>query len=522
MTSAMASAKTEVPYLTVDPADVPAHADPFEITAQMGYLPCRLPLRRLPAAFDKLSEILDEMPIEKLDGQPGLLATFQLGPLIDGGALPDLTGEIDNLVVPGTDKLDMDAVTAAFRDYSFVASSYLLEPCWETYSTGKSTDKDGNKGYGLGRQTLPRCIAGPLVRCGAILDIPPFMSYAASYALYNYYLVRPSAGHGDYENLRLVRAFEKGLDPKSSEAGFILTHIHMVVRTGALIEGAVDVLHAAEAESADTARQGLAKILDAMQAIEAAMESMWGNSKPKDYMSYRTFIYGITSQSMFPDGVVYEGSFDDKPVAFRGESGANDAIIPLLDHLCEIPMPKNPLTDILVEFREYRPKPHRRFLKYVRETAAEVGVRGFLTKGAGDLSAAIMYLRVLDHVRSFRWRHWQFTREYILKYTQHPTATGGSPIITWLPNQLAAVMDLMVDVAQGSGLWAILEEGVWTGGGAGAGSGSDKEGAGDERWAGLTKKEIDTVGEMMQNVVIQRERLAKEVAKYCQERKAGY
>ncbi|KXJ85294.1 hypothetical protein Micbo1qcDRAFT_180924 [Microdochium bolleyi] len=523
----MASAKTEVPYLTYDPQDVPASADPFEITAQMGYLPCRLPLRRLPAAFDKLSEILDDMPIEKEDGTPGLLATFRLGPLIDGGALPDLTAEIDNLVVPGSNgERDMDAITAAFRDYSFVASSYLLEPCWETYSTGKAVDSEtGSKGYGLGRQTLPQCIAGPLVKCGAILDIPPFMSYAASYALYNYYLVNRNAGHGDYENLRLVRAFEKGLDPKSSEAGFILTHIHMVARTGALIEGAVDVLHAAEQagtqEAAETAKQGLRKILTAMEAIEEAMESMWGNSKPKDYMSYRTFIYGITSQSMFPSGVVYEGQFDNKPQQFRGESGANDAIIPLLDSLCEIPMPKNPLTDILVEFREYRPKPHRRFLKYVRETAQQVGVRSFLTGGgegaaAGDLSAAIMYLRVLDHVRSFRWRHWQFTREYILKYTSHPTATGGSPIITWLPNQLAAVMDLMVNVAHGSGLWAILEEGVWSGGGQGAVK------ADDERFGSLTKSEVDRVGEMMQNVVIQREKLAKEVAKYCSERKSGY
>jgi len=85
-------------------------------------------------------------------------------------------------------------------------------------------------------------------------------------------------------------------------------------------------------------------------------------------------------------------------------------------------------------------------------------------------------------------------------------------------------MDHMVNIAQGSGLWAILEEGVWTGGGAAAAAGAgegEKEGV-DERWAGLTKSEIETVGEMMQNVVIQRERLAKEVAKYCQERKSGY
>ena len=60
---------------------------------------------------------------------------------------------------------------------------------------------------------------------------------------------------------------------------------------------------------------------------------------------------GITSQQMFPNGVVYEGCFDDKPVDFRGESGANDSIIPLLDNLCQVPMPKNPLTEILRDFR---------------------------------------------------------------------------------------------------------------------------------------------------------------------------
>lgn len=54
---------------------------------------------------------------------------------------------------------------------------------------------------------------------------------------------------------------------------------------------------------------------------------MWKNSKPADYLSFRVFIFGITSQSMFPNGVVYEGINDNKPMFFRGESGANDAIV---------------------------------------------------------------------------------------------------------------------------------------------------------------------------------------------------
>ena len=53
---------------------------------------------------------------------------------------------------------------------------------------------------------------------------------------------------------------------------------------------------------------------------------MWKKSLPGDYNSFRTFIFGITSQSMFPHGVVYEG-VSEEPMSFRGESGANDSMV---------------------------------------------------------------------------------------------------------------------------------------------------------------------------------------------------
>lgn len=68
------------------------------------------------------------------------------------------------------------------------------------------------------------------------------------------------------------------------------------------------------------------------------METMWMKSKPLDYTTFRTFIFGITSQSMFPNGVVYEGINDGKPMSFRGESGANDSMIPMMDNFLQIPM----------------------------------------------------------------------------------------------------------------------------------------------------------------------------------------
>lgn len=53
---------------------------------------------------------------------------------------------------------------------------------------------------------------------------------------------------------------------------------------------------------------------------------MWRHSKPAQYTSFRTFIFGITKQTMFPNGVVYEG-VSEEPMSFRGESGANDSMV---------------------------------------------------------------------------------------------------------------------------------------------------------------------------------------------------
>ncbi|KAL4878284.1 hypothetical protein BJY04DRAFT_196148 [Aspergillus karnatakaensis] len=471
------------PHIHDDPSTLSHSLDPFTITTSTGFLPYLTSPTTLPHAFKPLMSLLDRLPVVKQNGSPGLLATYELGPAVL--ELPDLTDEVDKLVTPDG-KLDLYNIMAVFRDYSFVASSYLLEPCWENWC------KNPDGGYGLGRELLPKAVARPLYRCAKILDIPPFMSYAASYALFNYTLEDSSKGLV-YSNLRLVRGFERGLDPRSSEAGFILTHIDMVKDTPGLISGALQVIDTIQQGGPrSTVNDGFREILASMEKIEAGMEDMWANSKPSEYLSFRVFIFGITSQSMFPNGVIYDGVENNHPLHFRGESGANDSIIPLLDHLLQIPMPNTPLTKILHEFRAYRPLPHRTFLAHIRTKAEELGVRDFALK---DTETVILFLRTLNHVRSFRWRHWLFAREYIIRRTPHPTATGGSPIVTWLPNQLSAVMDMMISIYDE--VLAPLKA----------------QGTGD--YDGSRQKLVEPMMELVRD---QKEKLAKEVEKWCKER----
>ncbi|KAJ9370754.1 hypothetical protein DTO282E5_4514 [Paecilomyces variotii] len=481
------------PHIKHDPSTLPSSLDPFTITTSTGFLPYKIAPTTLPEVFKPLVSLLDRMPVVKADGAPGLLATYDLGDAVK--ELPDLTGEVDKLIAPDGSP-DLYTITAIFRDYSFLASAYILEPCWERWT------KNPDDGYGLGRDVLPRAIAGPMWRCAKLLDLPPFMSYAAAYSLFNYTLDNPAEGL-KYDNLRLIRAFERGLDPKSSEAGFILTHVDMVKESSSLISGVVRVLDTIEQGGRRSeVNDGFREILQAMEKIEECMEEMWAKSKPADYLSFRVFIFGITSQSMFPNGVIYEGCDDNRPQFYRGESGANDSMIPLLDHLLQIPMPSTPLTKILHEFRDYRPLPHRKFLKHVCEKAEELSVRDFAMQ---DKETVVLFLKALDHVRSFRWRHWLFAREYIIRRTPHPTATGGSPIVTWLPNQLSAVMDFMISIYE-----TYLAPGVVT-----PVTEHRKSQNGHQEAPYQYHKQVES---MMERVRDQREKLAKEVEKWCQER----
>lgn len=122
----------------------------FMVSTTRGFLPRADPIAVLPAEFAPLDDILARMPVKKLDGTPGLLAESKLGDVVDN-EFPDLTAHIDKY------KDNLPLMNALYRDYSFLASAYLLEPCHERFVRGE--------GYGLGRQKLPKNISLPIARC---------------------------------------------------------------------------------------------------------------------------------------------------------------------------------------------------------------------------------------------------------------------------------------------------------------------------------------------------------------------
>jgi indoleamine 2,3-dioxygenase len=109
------------------------------VSTTRGFLPRQEPIVELPSDFDTLESILRRMPIKTLSGEPGLLKTSTLGETVLK-ELPDLTAAINKY------QDNFPLMNALYRDYSFLASAYLLEPCHERFMNGES--------YGLGREYI--------------------------------------------------------------------------------------------------------------------------------------------------------------------------------------------------------------------------------------------------------------------------------------------------------------------------------------------------------------------------------
>ena len=102
------------------------HYAPFTVSFENGFLPLAPPPTTLPPAFRVLDSLLKRAPMKTADGKEGLLAKFTFGKAVED-ELPDLTDEIHKV------KDDLPVISALYRDYCFLASAYLLEPCHQKF-----------------------------------------------------------------------------------------------------------------------------------------------------------------------------------------------------------------------------------------------------------------------------------------------------------------------------------------------------------------------------------------------------
>jgi len=397
----------------------------FEVNHLNGFLPKKSPLAVLPDRYSDLQLLIDEMPIKKANGQGGLLSIE--------GAIEDAVKKLKNYKDLVKNEDDIFINQALFRAYAFLTSAYLLAPAHFSFQKTKN--------YGKAHRLLPSQLSEPFVLVSEKLDVYPFIDYHYAYSLGNYVKIDNSKGY-EWENLAMAAKFS-GMD---DERGFIMLHVDINQYSPQLVGSILDFLKSKDSSGVN---QSLNNCLSSMKSINERRQIMWQASRWKHYNDFRVFIMGIKGNyEIFGDGVIYEG-VSEEPVQYRGQTGAQDNIIPTADIFTGVIdyYPSNDLTKYLLDLRSYRPKCIQNFLSDLKDEMKENKLFNSIKKSENEEGLCIL-IQILDEIYYFRNGHWQFVQKYIMANTKYAKATGGTPIISWIPNQITAVLNYMSDVLE--------------------------------------------------------------------------
>ena len=383
----------------------------------------------MPDTYAVLQDILDKMPVQ--------LNATDFGYLHFPNKIEEAVSVLPNYVDAVNAETDVRILQALFRGYSFLASAYTLESSFQHYR------ETGN--YGKARNVLPIQIAQPFVAVADKMDVYPWLDYHYAYSLGNFKKKDDAAGL-EWTNLEMCVRFSGQPD----EVGFIMLHVDINQHSADLVGSVMKALEAVAHGETEKVEAALDWNMRTMVEMNNRRREMWKASRWQHYNDFRVFIMGVKgNEELFGDGVTYTGVWDE-PKQFRGQTGAQDDIIPMEDIFSGVInyYPKNELTKYLLDLRTYRPKCIQQFfidLEKEVEGIHQRGMLGYLQEQKSVMGLSRL-LGILEQIYHFRNGHWQFVQKYIMANTPYAKATGGTPITSWLPNQLKAVMQQMQDV----------------------------------------------------------------------------
>jgi len=367
----------------------------FNIDAERGFLPPADPLQSLPQEFCALEQLAAELP--------KLFASDKL------------RSEIERRLKVPVSKLSGTAqAQRAMMLISYIGHAYA----W---------------GASPAPPSFPAALAVPWYEISLLAGRPPSLAYE-SYALVNWRRLDP-AGPIALGNIALLQNFLGGID----EEWFILVHVDIEAKAGALLSALAEAVNGAESALPEPIENGLNIVDRQLGEMYASLDRMPEHCDPYIYYNrVRPYIHGWKNNPALPNGIVYEGvsAYGGAPQQFRGETGSQSSIIPALDAALGIEHKQDVLRTYLLEMREYMPPRHRAFIETLE---ANSKVREVVSKhrqshpGMRDA-----YNRCVTWIEKFRTKHLSYAFQYIDQQNQQSVAnpnkvgTGGTPFITYL------------------------------------------------------------------------------------------
>ena len=364
----------------------------------LGFLPPEDPLSRLPDSFEEWEQAGGVLP--------KLALTRHIRPTIED--LPPF---------PGHRLESLAEHERAMSLLSFLANMYVFAPDHKV------------------AEAIPRNLATAWHGVACRLGRPPMLTYA-SQVMYNW---RRFERRGPVEvgNLHMLLNFLGGMD----EEWFVTIHVHIEAVSGRALSVLIPGQDAVSRGDAGTVMRCLDAVTGTLHEMRAVLERMTERCDPNTYYHrVRPYMFGWKNNPELPEGMVYSGveAYGGKPRQFRGETGAQSAVIYAVDGFLGIEHGYDEMRAYLMEMRDYMPVQDRHFIETVE---AGPSLRDFVREREhGEPGLRDAYNAAVEALYEFRRLHIEYAAMYVLKPGQRENkghvGTGGTPFTVYLKKHI--------------------------------------------------------------------------------------
>jgi indoleamine 2,3-dioxygenase len=231
------------------------------------------------------------------------------------------------------------------------------------------------------------------------------------------------------DNLKIIQSFYGGTD----EAWFILVYVVIEALAGRCIWTLWRLWKAIDNDDLKSAAELFRRAAEFLPRLPQTLAHMTERCDPYIYFHrVRPCLFGWKDNPDIPEGVIYDGQYENAPQFFRGETGAQSCVLPLLDAFLGIEHKKDIFTQYLLDMRNYMPRNQRLFLEFLEEDDPLM----WRYVAAHNKELLNSYKRCVFAVRFFRQEHLRLARQYVGAFKKE-LGTGGTPFLPYLKKHIS-------------------------------------------------------------------------------------
>ena len=269
--------------------------------------------------------------------------------------------------------------------------------------------QEGEKGV---PDKMPSVLCVPFHTICEKIGVPLVGTYAST-VLYNWSL-RDREKAMTTENLQAI-VNHTGTD---DESWFFMVHVAIEVKAVPAIEAIWNGLSAMEEKSKQRLIQSLKIIESALNEMEHVLETMDANCDPKTFYVYiRPFLAGTKGLDAFPNGMIYEGVYEDMPQKYNGGSAAQSTPIRAVSLFLGVEHQDSD-AEFVESMKMYMPRKHRNFLDHISKYPS---ARQYILENC-DEDLLKQYNLTIEALTLFRKKHIEIVTRFIVtpsnKYTE--------------------------------------------------------------------------------------------------------